>query len=79
MTQTAQRVLEQFEALDESDQAEVSRIITDNQAIRSDIEYVSAWSAELRERIARHESGQEPGVPWEQLRKQLLEEDERGE
>jgi hypothetical protein len=79
MTQTAQRVLEQFEALDESDQAELSRIIADHPAIRNDMEYVTAWSAELRERIALHESGEEPGVPWEQLRKELMEEDERGE
>jgi len=79
MTQSAQRVVQQFEALDESDRAEVSRIIDDHQAIRGDMEYVSAWSAELRERIARHESGEDPGVPWEQLRKELLEEDERGE
>jgi putative addiction module component (TIGR02574 family) len=79
MTQTAQRVLEQFHALDESDQAELSRIIADRHAIRSDMEYVKAWSAELRQRITRHESGEVPGVPWEQLRKELVDEDARGE
>lgn len=79
MTQSAQHVLEQYEALDESDRAELSRIIADQQAIRNDMEYVTAWSKELRERIHRHESGEEPGIPWEQLKQELLAEDDRGE
>lgn len=77
MTQTAQHVLDQFRELSESEQAELSDIIVEQQGICGDLEYVTAWSEELRERIRRHESGEEPGIPWEQLRKQLLEEDEQ--
>jgi putative addiction module component (TIGR02574 family) len=78
MTQAAEEILKKYKALADSDRAELSEIIADESAIRSDVEYLSAWSQEIRSRLSEHESGMEPGIPWEQLREQLMREDGLG-
>lgn len=59
-------------ALDFDDRADLVERLADTLEPSTDAEYVTAWEAELRQRIEEHERGESKGIPWEQARKQIF-------
>jgi putative addiction module component (TIGR02574 family) len=71
MTKSAQDIFEQAMALDLDDRADLIARLTDTLEPSTDPEYLAAWEAEIRERIAQVERGETRGIPWREAIEQI--------
>jgi putative addiction module component (TIGR02574 family) len=71
MTVAAKRIAEQALALSEGDRVKLFRLLRDSLSEESETlsqeEWDEAWKMELEKRIEEMESGDDPGVPLEEV------------
>jgi putative addiction module component (TIGR02574 family) len=75
MTVAAKKIAEQALALTESDRAKLIRLLRDSLPNETETlsqeEWDEAWKKELEKRIEEMESGEDPGVPLEEVLAEL--------
>lgn len=72
MTDPLARVLEQALALPKHDRLTLAATLwasVEEDPVPDEVQ--AAWLEELRRRVERIESGEDPGVPWEEVRERL--------
>ena len=71
MTKAAEQLLAQALRLDLADRAELLDRLAASWEPSDDPAYAAAWEAELRERIASIERGEEKPIPWRDAMPQI--------
>ncbi len=71
MTKAAEHILKEALALDPDDLADLmDQLILSGP--RTDKEYTTAWSEEIKKRLEEHESGKVKAVPWEEAAERIF-------
>jgi putative addiction module component (TIGR02574 family) len=75
MTVAAKKLAEQVLALPESDREKLFRLLRDSLPVEAETlsqeEWDEAWKKELEKRIEEMESGEDPGVPLDEVLAEL--------
>jgi putative addiction module component (TIGR02574 family) len=72
MTQALKQIVDQAMTLGDKERAELMSVLADSFGPAEELEYAAEWGAEIKARIAAHESGEDPGTPWEEARKNMF-------
>ncbi len=73
MTQQTAQLLEQVLRLPEKERSELADKLLENLEPASEEDVEAAWGEEIRRRIEEVESGAVKPVPWDEARRQILE------
>ncbi|HEY3787944.1 MAG TPA: addiction module protein [Urbifossiella sp.] len=75
MTSTAESLFQELMTLSVAERAEIVNRLWDdiNDGDDSEIDLGPEWDEEIRRRIEDHESGKATGIPWEEVRKFMIE------
>ena len=66
MTKAVEKILEEVNALNDAERDELFDMLRVATEPSTDPEYIAAWDAEIRDRLADIESGTAKMIPWEQ-------------
>lgn len=73
MTHQAEAVLAEALRLSEEERGEIAAILFDTLETESEENVEKAWANEIARRLEEVRSGKEKPIPWEEVRKRLLE------
>ena len=71
MTQTAEKLLDQAMSLNDAERAELAARLIETLDAASDSDYVTAWQAEIEQRLGQLDAGKAQPIPWEEARRQI--------
>jgi putative addiction module component (TIGR02574 family) len=72
MSRSLTEVWQEASALSEADRATLAGLLIESLEDEGDSDVESAWVAEIERRAADFDSGRVQGIPWEQVRRRLL-------